>query len=479
MKDADSDYGLVSWQNTNLQLQDSERQLLIILKHLYLPSESIYVTVDERMAVINNLERVLQRIDLPKRRQSAYLSKFVVAVASGLFDAALNYLWDETISELRKKVARYDLSYFYDNISNIEKRKLSSEEDLEKIDDNELIDVSKRIGLISEIGYQRLALIKYMRNAASTAHPNQNEITGLDLVNWLETCIREVISVDTPSYVVSIKQLLTNIKTNSMSDIDARETAVLCTNLPKDQLNNLVSGLFGTFTRIDTTPQTRQNIRILIPLLWDRVDENTRQKFGSDYSKYAAAGDQERKKLVREFLELVSATSYLSDDFRIVAIDTVLDNLLLAHRATDFKNFYSEPPFARELERLVGSEGKVPQLINRKYVHGMVEVFLTNGYGVARNAEPIYKSLIDLFDSNQILIAVLSFDEDHIAGKLQISLCQKKYLELLSILKVKVSMAALKELIEEIETYKHGLDRLRKDSRFKQKASNLIKIISK
>ena len=30
----------------------------------------------------------------------------------GLFDAALNYLWDELVSELRRRVAGFDLAYF-------------------------------------------------------------------------------------------------------------------------------------------------------------------------------------------------------------------------------------------------------------------------------------------------------------------------------------------------------------------------------
>lgn len=36
----------------------------------------------------------------------------IAAAAVGLFDASLNYLWDETVSELRRRVAGFDLSYF-------------------------------------------------------------------------------------------------------------------------------------------------------------------------------------------------------------------------------------------------------------------------------------------------------------------------------------------------------------------------------
>ena len=70
-----------------------------------------------------------------------YLSKFLAAVTAGLFDAALNYLWDETILQLRYRVAQYDIQYFFDvAVSSPERRKkLNDVEDLVKIDDSELI----------------------------------------------------------------------------------------------------------------------------------------------------------------------------------------------------------------------------------------------------------------------------------------------------------------------------------------------------
>lgn len=100
----------------------------------------------------------------------------MAAVNAGLFDAALNYLWDETVSQLRSRVSQYDIQYFYDLAVTSDKRsKLSSKEDLNKIDDSELIQGAKEIGLISDIGYRMLDNIKHMRNWASAAHPNQVE----------------------------------------------------------------------------------------------------------------------------------------------------------------------------------------------------------------------------------------------------------------------------------------------------------------
>ena len=100
---------------------------------------------------------MISQIEPNEKEQSLYLSKFIAGVASGLFDAALNYLWDETILQIRKRVVQYDLEYFYDNAVTGEKRKrLKDENDLSKIDDYDLIKGAKEIGLISDLGFKHL-----------------------------------------------------------------------------------------------------------------------------------------------------------------------------------------------------------------------------------------------------------------------------------------------------------------------------------
>ena len=74
-----------------------------------------------------------------------------------------------------------DLKYFFDIATggNTDLRKsLKGEEDLTKIDDASLLRASLTIGLITDVGYQRLDHIRYMRNHASAAHPNQVSLTG-------------------------------------------------------------------------------------------------------------------------------------------------------------------------------------------------------------------------------------------------------------------------------------------------------------
>jgi hypothetical protein len=469
---------LVPSANYSSQIKQFEDGLLVFIEQYGLPTSQVMVQVSERLRVFSNVEGVMERIDLEQRQRSIYISKFIAAAAAGLFDAALNYLWDETIYELRRRVAQYDLAYFYDAAvgSSAEKRKkLNTEEDLVKIDDSSLIKGSYEIGLISDLGFSHLDRIRYMRNWASAAHPNQHQITGLQLIEMLETCVIEVITLPLSNVVTEIKQLLANIKTNRISEPEARQIAVFFANLPREKVNTLAEGFFGIYTQQDTISQTRQNVRLLVPYLWDRLDENTRQQFGIKYARFIANNDRDKQDLSREFLEAVSGLSYIPDGIRAAEVQTAIENLLSAHRGGN--NFYNEPPFARQLQRLVGETGKVPKEVNNEYILCLVEVFLTNGNGRAWNAESTYISLLDQLDPSQSLIAILSFSNLNISSRLQHPLCQSKFRELLEMMKNKVSMAAVKELIENIEKYRGRLDKMKDDSDIKRKVTALKKII--
>lgn len=461
------------------QIAEFENNLLSFIGRYGLPTDQVLVSVSERLRVFRNVEDVVEKVEVDQRLRSIYISKFIAASAAGLFDAALNYLWDETIYELRRRVAQYDLEYFFDaavGSSSDRRKKLNTEDDLLKIDDSELIKGSQEIGLISDLGFRHLDYVRYMRNWASAAHPNQNEITGLQLIGMLETCILEVIALPLSTVVGEIKKLLANIKNNKISEAEARQISIFFAELPMERVVTLTEGFFGIYTKEDTTPQTRQNIRLLVSNLWCRLDEHVREKFGVKYARFIFNNEQEKQKRAREFLETVSGLSYVPDNIRAAEIQTAIENLLLAHRNSN--NFFNEPPFARQLQRLVGDEGKVPAAINSEYVLCLVEVYLTNGNGVAWNAEPIYVELLENFDPDQALIAVLSFHELRISSSLQHSLCQKKFRSLLEIMKHKLSMPAARELVEAIESYSGPLDRIRSDSNLRRKVEALQKIIA-
>lgn len=458
----------ITRRNYDEQLREFETGLVNFLQQHNLPDEEIFTPVPQRITVFNNIGTVLPQIEnFEELKNSIYLSKFLAATASGLFDAALNYLWDETVLQLRKRVVQYDIKYFYDNAVQEGKRgDFNNEDNLESLKDEDLLLGCKKIGLISDTGYQQLQLIKYMRNHASAAHPNQNQLTGLQLIGWLETCIREVITLPLTDFAVDIKRILQKVRTEPVSSEEAEEIGVFFDSLPQNEANNLGKGLFGIF--VNTDAQTEKNILFLIPNLWEHIDEETREGLGIKYGYFAAHKETVKKQNARRFLEKVDGVSYIPDDLLIPEYFTVLEQLVSAHR--EFNNFYNEPTYVRQLRNKVGDPPSVPPKVERRYVHAIVECFLTNGIGKAWKADSHYRELIGKFSARQAHIALLSFTQDQISVKLQYNLCSNRFIELLDTVGPILTAPEYADLIKRLKQFPtSNLSSARLDNTVKRK----------
>lgn len=450
-------------------LTDYEATMLGQIGAIGLPTEGVLVPVEERRRLFNNLPDALDRLDDEGRARSLYMSKFVMAVGAGLFDAALNYLWDETIRELRRRVVNYDLKYFYDiAVTSPERRnKLKDADDLSSVDDSELIRATNLMGLISDVGFKQLELVRYMRNYASAAHPNQNELTGLQLTGFLETCIREVITLPESSVVAEVRKLLANIKTTTMDSSGALAVAGFFDQLPQSQSDNLGQGLFGIFVDPDSDNQTRGNVRLLLPHLWPHLSEDVKRGFGVRYGRFVANHDQQQAELAREVLDLVDAQSYLPESVRVTDIDEAIDALAAAHQAMN--NFYTEPGLARRLRSLVGSE-PVPTAVRNKYVLTLVNVFLGRASGISWSADETYREMLAALSPAEARIALLAFEDLGISGKLQLAKPTKQYEELLELLTSKFSDKPSRALLEKLQSFTGPRDAMRLDSELKRLA---------
>jgi hypothetical protein len=466
VSDNEAGHGLVP-VGSGAELEQFEGALTTAMEVLGLPSTDVFIAFEQRYRVLANFGGALADLDAEHRARSLYLSKFMVAVGAGLFDAALNYLWDETISELRRRVVGYDLEYFFNiAVSSPDRRKqLKSEADLVRVDDFDLIRATNEIGLVSDVGYKQLDLIRYMRNFASAAHPNQNEIGPMQLLGWVETCIREVITLPESTVVAETKRLLYNVKTKKVTPEKAREVSNFFDDLRVDQADNLAAGLFGIYTSVDSSIPTRDNVRLLFPSLWNLLSESQKQQCGLKYGRFSANGDQDQADLARELLDAVDAVAYLPEPVRVSEIANAIDDLLVAHRGWD--NFNTEPSRARLLERVVG-DITVPAAVRSDYVLALIEVFLGNGHGVSWNAEPSYIKMIENFSSREAELALLSFNETRIASQLQHQLCRTKFGELLDLIEPKLARRRYKEIALAIRDFTGPLDGLARDSQMKR-----------
>lgn len=458
--------------NAGMDISYLEKAVEEMLKHLGLPAEKLLVPVPQRAALVENASRAISSLNNHSRERSHYISKMMAAATVGLFDAALNYLWDETITEIRNRVVGFDLRYFFDIAAgdNSDLRKsLKTEDDLPKIDDARLLRAALKIGLITQTGYQRLDHVRYMRNHASAAHPNSNDLTGLELASFLEACINEVMNTPTDKVTASTGQLLANIKESKMEPAELNNAALFFKEMPLDRANTLANGLFGLYTSAERSPWLADNIRLLWPKIWPFISEETRYSYGLRNARAAANADTAFVKASRELLDLVDGTAYLTEELRAIELTDALQILINAHHS--FDNFYAEAAPARAVASLIGENGNVPESVRTTYIRTIVECFLGNGYGVSHAAEPEYIKLINRFSTEDAAYSLRIFTDPIFQSLLNTPSGSERWPLFVELIKPKLISPADRQLLSAMAQFQGPVGKLHLDANIRKLAT--------
>ncbi len=444
-------------------------QLDSYLDYVGLPKDQILVPYERRRPVFQNMPIVLESLTDDQKSVASYISKFVAACAVGLFDSALNYIWNETVRNLREKVARFDLRYFFDSaVSDSTRRsKLRNEADLEKLDDWELILGCRTTGIITENGFRHLDYVRNMRNYASAAHPNQNHITGLQIISWLETCIVEVLAKEPAGPVIEVRKLLHSLRTQHLSEADMPHIEAALPSLTEDLSESLLRSVFGMYTDTTVDAHVRDNLKLAAKPIWEAVSTEARRGVGLQHAMLAANGEVERAKLAREFLEIVEGLEFLTTEVLTAEMAVTLDNLTTAHYGMD--NFFTEAAPARLLQRLVPANGEVPRPVRSKYVKAVTMCRIGNGYGVSWAAQDHYDELLTRFSDSHIRAFVKLVLDPEVASRLQFDSCATEYQRLTATLKTRAINPRLKEMLDFIGTYRRDrLSNIGSDEKYEQ-----------
>lgn len=323
--------------------------------------------------------------------------------------------------------------------------------------------------LISDVGFARLDHVRYMRNHASAAHPNQNDLTGLELVTFLQHCIREVINTPTDTVTAHTGRLLANIKKDLLNKAAVEAAAAFFDQLPPDRADTLANGLFGLYTDPDRIPFVADNVRLLWPRLWPFVREAARNSYGLRQARAAATAETSLATAARELIDLVDGTAYPSTEVRAVDMSEALDLLNDAHHG--FNNFCSEAAPARRVLDLAGEKGDVPASVRDRYIRVLVDCFLGNGHGVSSAAELSYERMFSRFSSTDAGVALRLFIDPVYSSLLASSVGRKQWGRLLELLEPKLTRTTDRNLIAAIQAFTGNPDQLRVDTNIKSLAS--------
>lgn len=420
-----------------------------------LPHENILASDSERAMLEVSLPMVLQAIPDTLKKDAIYLSKFVAASAIGLYDSALNYLWNEVVVSLREKVKAYGLDLFFDVAIGGELRDTyTSEEDLSLIKDIVLIDSCYKLELISPILQEKLKHILFMRNHIGASHPNNETINTHELLGWLQTCVNQVIAEKPSEAAIYISQFIVNLKNDNLiideATIDQFSRIVQQQNRAFN--GNLLVSMFGVFIKKSTSSNVRGNILKLAPIIWEASSEQKKYEIAMRYDKFSLNLDEDSKVLTNSFLECCNGLNYKSEGTRAFEIDRLLDELLDNHHS--YNNFHKEVPTSRELAKYIKNEIDILPNFEEKFIEIILICKLGNGAwynnGVSPGAEIYYDNFIKLLNPKQINI-LLKYLSTTYYSQLHCKECRIQLKEIINLINLDLQQPRTRECLNLIK----------------------------
>ena len=476
MSSKKQEFSLIPTENSPKEIESSistiSQPLANLLEHAGLPTENILSPVSERRKVIHSLESTLEILPIEERQKATYLSKFTISITIGLFDGALNFLWDETVEALRRVVISFDILYFFNIAESLSPRykNLSSEKDLEAISEHDLLEICRRIGLVTNINHKRLEHVNYLRNHASAAHPNDNEISGIEMLSLLENCLKYAITAKPDHSVIQIQQLLHNIRTNEIPDEDFPLIGEDILKQPQERIDDFLISITGIYCDPKQDVHIKTNIEKIIPYVWDGSLDETKYHIGSKFGLYRKNGDTSRKDSIQKILEIVDGLKFKDEDSLAAELMEKLQILRSVH--FDWNNFYNEYPHAKSIDDSIPPSG-IPKSIRKFFVKIITICYCGNGLGykegVDESAVTYYIKYIKLFETSDIKIFLKLFSDNEFVGDLDKKKADKRMRKLAKHLDKKSTNVHIKKLLDLIINFpKKKLPKITMDKQYKE-----------
>ena len=413
-----------------VDLPDITRESQSLLGHLTqalgVPRD-VLATDDEINYTWEQIPRYLRKI--PRELRNETIVKACAAVACGLFDAAINYVWNASIVELRDKVRRFGMSVIPQILNDSE----FDESSLMELRDAELLELCLKLNLINNDDFFFLNQCRDTRNNFSVAHPAMGEIDGAELISFLSRCQKHALSSKQNPKGVDTKRLLHAIAAKKFTGTKLGEWARRLEETYDEQRELIFSMLHGKYCDPESGEETRINALSICQDFSDKFSPKTKSVLVDRHQEYVAKGDEERRKASIQFFEKTSSIDLLDDSERHNLFASASRALLMAHKGWD--NFYNEPPHAQRLYQL-SKDGRVPLSVQGSFVEAVVTCGIGNIYGVSHGAERYYKDIVRSFSPNEVAI-MLRLRRGNITIRNRIdsaSSCKKKFKDLVNLI---------------------------------------------
>lgn len=374
-----------------------------------------------------NLPRELR--DIPPALRGELIARMCVAVSTGLFDGAMNYVWNAAILQLRTKVRNFGLPIVAQII-----RRDFEEKHLLELQDSRLLELCLKLNLVNEEGYFFLDQCRNVRNNFSAAHPAIGNVNDREFTTFLNRCVRYALGDVSSPKGVDIGAFISAVSGVRFNANQKEVWVQRLTEAHDAQRQMLVSMVHGIYCDPNTSEPSRLNSLDLCNELKNGFTAALRSELVNKHSEYAAAGDEPRHTASLQFFEKLGLLTLLNESEQHAVFYRAIGRLWNAHNGMN--NFYNEPPFVERLVELV-NQGAVPETIQEDFVHVVVSCNVGNGYGVSWAAAPCYQKIIQSFSPREIatMIRLADNKESTLAYRIaNNSSCKERFKDTLALI---------------------------------------------
>lgn len=393
-------------------------------------SRDVLAADDQIEHAWSQLPRLIKRI--PPELRDERIVKMCVAVASGLFDAAINYVWNAAIVELRAKVHRFGIAV----VPQILDDKSFDEDSLLDLKDAELLDLCLKLNLIGDDDFFFLDQCRATRNSFSVAHPAEGIVDEDEFLAFLSRCQKHALSSARNPKGVDTKAMLAALKAARFTSDQRKEWERRVRETYDAQRELIFVMLHGIYCDPASGEEVRLNALSICETFSDEFSPKTRSALVDRHQEYKAKGDEARQKASLQFFENLGQLSLLSEAEVHSIFTSASRKLLSVHNGWD--NFYNEPPFAERLVRL-SRKNPVPETAQTAFVEAVVTAATGNSYGVSHAAAPYYREMVKSFSPNEVKLMLETPNGSSIVARRIKSnkVCERRFRELVALVDAK------------------------------------------
>lgn len=332
--------------------------------------------------------------EIPGDLRGELIARMCVAVSTGLFDGAMNYIWNAAILQLRQKIRNFGLAV----VAQIQQSDFE-EKHLLELQDSRLLDLCLKLNIVDEDGFFFLDQCREVRNNFSAAHPTMGTVNDREFTTFLNRCVRYALADSSSPRGVDIGAFISAVKGPRFNGYQCQIWIQRLTETHDAQRQMLVNMVHGVYCDPATAEPARLNAIDLCNGLSTAFTASIKSDLINSHSDYVAKGLEEKHLASLQFFEKLGLLGLLNESEQHVVFSRAIDRLWNVHNGMN--NFYNEPPFAERLLE-VSQQGAVPETIQDSFVQTVACCRIGNGYGVSNAAVRYYDEIIQGFSPREV-----------------------------------------------------------------------------